>query len=200
MTSLAPTARPLVLADLVAGSRLRDVALVAGGAGFVGLSAQVAVPLPFTPVPLTLQTFAVLLAGAALGWQRAVPSMVLYLGVGAAGVPWFAAGTSGTAAPSFGYIVGFVLAAAVVGRLAGSGADRTPLRTFALMALGSAVIYLVGVPWLAASLGVGPTEAVALGLTPFLVGDAIKALVAAGLLPGAWRLVGRQGRSSPAST
>lgn len=193
MSSHASTAYPLVLADLVAGSsRVRDAALVLAGAGFVGLSAQVSVPLPFTPVPLTLQTFAVLLAGAALGWQRAIPSMLLYLLAGAAGLPWFAGGASGTAAPSFGYIVGFVLAAAVVGRLAGYGADRTPLRTCALMILGSAVIYLVGVPWLAVALGVDLAEAVALGLTPFLAGDAIKALLAAGLLPGAWRLVGRR--------
>lgn len=190
MSSFASPARPLVLADLVAGSRVRDLALVVAGAGFVGVSAQIAIPLPFTPVPLTMQTFAVLLAGAALGWQRAIPSMLLYLVAGAAGVPWFAEGSSGTAAPSFGYIVGFILAAAVVGRLARSGADRTPARTFALMALGSAMIYLVGVPWLAVALDVGIAEAVSLGLTPFLAGDAIKALLAAGLLPGAWRLVG----------
>jgi len=198
-SSFAAPGQPLVLADLVAaGSRAREVALVVAGAGLVGICAQVSVPLPFTPVPLTLQTFAVLLAGAALGWQRAVPSMLLYLVAGAAGVPWFAAGSSGTAAPSFGYIVGFVLAAAVVGRLAGSGADRTPVRTFALMVLGSALIYLVGVPWLAVALDVGAAEAVALGLTPFLAGDAVKALLAAGLLPGAWRLVGDQRRSGPA--
>lgn len=189
MTTFVSATRPLVLADLVATSRVRDVALVAGGAAFVGVSAQVAVPLPFTPVPLTLQTFAVLLAGAALGWRRAVPSMLLYLAAGAAGVPWFAAGGSGTAAPSLGYIVGFVLAVAVVGRLAGSGGDRTPVRTFALMALGSALIYTVGVPWLAVSLNVGATEAIALGLTPFLLGDALKAALAAGVLPGVWRLV-----------
>jgi len=90
--------------------------------------------------------------------------------------------------------VGFVLAAAVVGRLAGSGADRTPLRTFALMALGSALIYLVGVPWLAVALDLSLAEALADGLIPFLGGDAVKALAAAGLLPGAWRLVGDRTR------
>jgi len=167
---------------------------VVAGAGFVALSAQVSIPLPFTAVPLTLQTFAVLLTGAALGWQRAVPSMLLYLLAGAAGLPWFADGESGTGSPTFGYIVGFVLAAAVVGRLAGSGADRTPLRTFALMALGSALIYLVGVPWLAVALDLSLAEALADGLIPFLGGDAVKALAAAGLLPGAWRLVGDRTR------
>ena len=195
MSSYASAARPLVLADLVAaGSRARDVALVVAGAGFVALSALVSVPLPFTAVPLTLQTFAVLLTGAALGWQRAVPSMLLYLLAGAAGLPWFAAGESGTGFPTFGYIVGFVLAAAVVGKLAGSGADRTPLRTFALMALGSALIYLVGVPWLAVALDLSLAEALADGLVPFLGGDAVKALAAAGLMPGAWRLVGDRRR------
>jgi len=195
VSSYASAARPLVLADLVAaGSRARDVALVVAGAGFVALSALVSVPLPFTAVPLTLQTFAVLLTGAALGWQRAVPSMLLYLLAGAAGLPWFAAGESGTGFPTFGYIVGFVLAAAVVGKLAGSGADRTPLRTFALMALGSALIYLVGVPWLAVALDLSLAEALADGLVPFLGGDAVKALAAAGLMPGAWRLVGDRRR------
>jgi len=192
VSSISHPSRPLVLADLVAGTRVRDLALVAGGAATVGVAAQVAVPLPFTPVPLTLQTFAVLLVGAALGWQRAIPSMLVYLAAGSAGLPWFAEGSSGVAAPSFGYIVGFVLAAGVVGRLAGSGADRTPVRTFALMALGSALIYAVGVPWLAVALGVSLGEAVALGLTPFLVGDALKSLLAAGLLPATWRLTGRR--------
>ena len=110
---------------------------------------------------------------------------------GGAGVPWFAESSSGAAAPSFGYIVGLVVAAAVVGRLARAGADRTPLRAAALMALGNLVIYLVGVPWLAAALDVPLGQAVALGLTPFLVGDAVKVVVAAAVLPTAWGLVRR---------
>jgi len=195
-SALSPASAPLVLADVLPGARGRDVALVLGGAAFVGLAAQLSVPLPFTPVPVTGQTFAVLLAGAALGWQRGMASMLLYLLAGAAGVPWFAAGSSGASAPSFGYIVGFVIAAAVVGRLAGAGADRTPLRTAGLMVLGNVVIYLIGVPWLAVALGVSPAQAVALGLTPFLLGDAVKIAIAAGLLPAGWRLLdrGRKGR------
>jgi biotin transport system substrate-specific component len=193
--SAAPRATaPLVLADALPGQRVREVALVVGGACFVGLAAQLSFPLPFTPVPVTGQTLAVLLAGAALGWQRALPSMLLYLLVGMAGVPWFADGASGTAAPSFGYILGFVAAATLVGRLAGAGADRTPVRTVALMVLGNAVIYLFGVPWLAASLDVSLAQAVSLGVVPFLLGDAVKVAIAAGLLPAAWRLVDRTSR------
>jgi biotin transport system substrate-specific component len=182
-----------VLADVLPGARGRDVALVVGGAAFVGLAAQLSVPLPYTPVPVTGQTFAVLLTGAALGWQRGLASMLLYLLAGVAGVPWFEGGSSGASAPSFGYIIGFVLAAALVGRLAGAGADRTPLRTAGLMVLGNLVIYLVGVPWLAVALDVSPGRAVALGITPFLLGDALKIAIAAGVLPTSWRLLDRSG-------
>lgn len=194
MATLDPTVAPRVLADTIAGTGIRDALLVAGGAGLVGLSAQVSVPLPFTPVPLTMQSFAVLLVGASLGWQRALPSMLLYLGIGAAGVPWFAEASSGFGGPSFGYILGFVLAATVVGRLAEARADRNPISTVATMVLGSALIYTVGVPWLAASLDVGIGKALSQGLVPFLVGDLIKAAAAGALLPGAWRLVDHRTR------
>ena len=192
-SALSPTARPLVLADALPGARVRDAALVVGGAAFVGLSAQLSFPLPSTPVAVTGQTFAVLLTGAALGWQRGLASMLLYLVAGVAGIPWFADGGSGASSPSFGYIVGFVIAAAAVGRLAGAGADRTPFRTAALMVLGNLLIYLVGVPWLAMAMDLSPGRAVALGVTPFLLGDAVKIVIAAGVLPGAWRLVHRRG-------
>ncbi len=190
-SSFASTARPVVLADVLPGGLARDAALVLGGAVFVGLTAQLSFPLPFTPVPVTGQTFAVLLVGLSLGWQRALPSMLLYLVAGAAGVPWFAEGARGVGFPTFGYVVGFVLAAAVVGWLAARGSDRTrnPVRTCALMVLGNLVIYLVGVPWLAAALDVSLTKAVALGVTPFLLGDALKVALAAAVLPATWRLV-----------
>jgi biotin transport system substrate-specific component len=116
--------QPRVLADVVPHTWARQLVLVAGGAAFVGLSAQIAIPLPFTPVPLTLQTFAVLLTGAALGSLRGVLAMALYAVVGIAGVPWFAQGSSGYAAPSFGYILGFIAAAFIVGRIAEGGAHR----------------------------------------------------------------------------
>ena len=190
-SALTPASRPVVLADVLPGARTRDAALVVGGAAFVGLAAQLSFPLPYTPVLVTGQTFAVLLAGAALGWQRGLASMLLYLLAGVAGVPWFADGSSGAAMPSFGYIVGFVVAAGVVGRLAGTGADRTPFRTAGLMVLGNVVIYLVGVPWLAAALDVSLGQAVSLGIVPFLIGDLVKIVIAAGVLPAAWRLVDR---------
>ena len=188
--------RRLVLADVLPGDRVRDVVLVAAFAALTGLAAQVAVKLPFTPVPITGQTFAVLLGGAALGWRRGLAGMVLYLAVGLTPwVPWFAEGKGGTEvlqAPSFGYILGFLAAAALVGWLAGRGWDRTPPRTVLTMAAGNLVIYAFGLPWLMASLGVGLAKGLELGVTPFLAGDALKILLAAGLLPGAWALVGRR--------
>jgi biotin transport system substrate-specific component len=190
----ALTLRRGVLADRVPAFAARDVALIAGYAVLVGLLAQLVIPLPFTPVPITGQTFGVLLGGMALGWRRALLGMLLYLVVGLAGLPWFAGGAGGfhvLGAPTFGYLVGFVVAAAIVGWLAESGADRKPLFTLGAMAAGTAVIYFFGVTWLMSSLHVGLRTALALGLTPFLLGDAIKALLAAGLLPGAWKLAGR---------
>jgi biotin transport system substrate-specific component len=187
--ALAPPRR--VLADLLPGGAVRDVALVAGSAAFVGLAAQVAVPLPFTPVPLSGQTFAVLLAVAALGPARGALGMLLYAVAGIAGMPWFAEHKSGWAMPSFGYVVGFVLAAVVVGALARRGADRTVARTAGLMVLGNLCIYAVGVPWLMVALDTGLGRALTLGVVPFLIGDALKVLLAAVALPVTWRLVRR---------
>lgn len=185
-----PRRKPLVLADLAPGTIARDVLLVVGAAGFVGLLAQVSIPLPFTPVPVTGQTLGVLLCGTALGWRRGAAAMALYALAGVAGVPWFADHSSGYVGASFGYVVGFLLCAALCGYLAERGADRTVLRSVPAMAAGEVVMYAVGVTWLAVSLHVGPGRAIALGLTPFLVGDAIKASLAAVLLPGAWKLAG----------
>jgi len=179
--------QPRVLADVVAQTWVRSLVLVAGGAAFVGLAAQIAIPLPFTPVPLTLQTFAVLLTGAALGSLRGVLSMTLYAVAGIVGVPWFAEGSSGFSAPSFGYILGFILAAFIVGRIAEHGATRSVARTAGLMVVGNLVIYAVGVTWLKVAIDVDWATAIALGLTPFLVGDAIKIAAAAGLLPLTWK-------------
>jgi biotin transport system substrate-specific component len=189
--SSAVTARPMVLADVLPRGLARDAALVVGFAGLTGLAAQVSIPLGFTPVPLTLQTFAVLTTGAALGARRALAAIALYAVAGVAGVPWFAGGQSGLGGASFGYVLGFVLAAVVVGAIADRGATRSSLRTLVAFVVGSALVYAVGVPWLAASLGVGLGKALSLGATPFLVGDAIKALAAAGLLPLTWKLVER---------
>lgn len=189
----AVSSRRFVLADLIPGARVRDVALVAGGAAFVGLAAQVAVPIPGTPVPVTGQTLAVLLTCAALGGVRGIASMGLYVLAGVAGVPWFAGAHSGVAMPSFGYVLGFLLAAVVVGELARRGGDRTPLRTAGTMIAGNLAIYAVGTAWLAIGVlhtGLGP--ALAAGVVPFLAGDAVKLVLAIGALPAAWRLAGRR--------
>ena len=190
---------PRVLADVVPRTWWREIAVVSGGALFVGLAAQIAIPLPFTPVPLTLQTFAVLLTAAALGSVRGVLSMLLYAVVGVVGVPWFAEGSSGYSAPSFGYIVGFIVAAAVVGRIAESGATRSAWRTAGLMVVGNAIIYAFGVVWLKLAIGVTIPEALSLGLVPFLLGDAIKIAAAAGLLPLAWSGLRKAGLTGPTS-
>ncbi|EGX59309.1 biotin synthase [Streptomyces zinciresistens K42] len=187
----APVRTGQVLADLLPASRVRDLALVAGGAAFTGLAAQIAVPVPGSPVAVTGQTLAMLLVGTALGAGRGFLSLALYALVGIAGVPWFAQGTSGAAAPSFGYVLGMILAATVVGALARRGADRTALRTAGAMLLGEAVVYAVGVPYLALATGMSAGAAIAAGLTPFLIGDALKAALAMGVLPAAWKLINR---------
>ncbi len=190
VTSLSAAPARRVLVDLVPGGLVRDLALVAAAAALTGLAAQIAIPLPFTPVPISLQTFTVLLAGAALGPMRGIAAMALYLAAGAAGVPWFSDTTSGWAFPSFGYVIGFVLAAGLVGWLARRGADRSVAGTIGTMVAGNLVIYGVGVPYLAAAIDVGLPQAVVLGAVPFLLGDGLKILAAAGLLPAAWRLAG----------
>jgi biotin transport system substrate-specific component len=181
--------RPRVLADLVPGALVRDVALVIAAAVLTGIAAQVSIPLPFTPVPISLQTFTVLLAGAALGPLRGGMGMLLYLVAGLAGVPWFSEQRSGWEFASFGYIVGFVVAAVLVGWLARRGMDRTILGAIGIMVLGNLVIYALGVSWLASSIGVDLPAALELGAWPFLIGDGLKIALAAGLLPAAWWLL-----------
>ncbi|MEU9985070.1 biotin transporter BioY [Streptomyces sp. NPDC050856] len=192
-TAAAPARTGVVLADLLPASRTRDIALVVGGAALTGIAAQIAVPVPGSPVPVSGQTFAALLVGTALGARRGFLSLALYTLVGMAGMPWFAQASSGYAMPSFGYILGMLLAATVVGALARRGADRSVLRTAGAMAAGSLIIYAVGVPYLALATGMSLPQAVAAGLTPFLIGDALKAALAMGALPAAWKLVGRKG-------
>ncbi|MFI9251689.1 biotin transporter BioY [Streptomyces sp. NPDC053069] len=193
MSTATATARPgAVLADLLPASRVRDAALVVGGAVLTGLAAQVALPVPGSPVPVTGQTFAALLVGTALGARRGFLSLALYVLAGVAGVPWFAGGTSGAASLSFGYLLGMLLASAAVGALARRGADRSPLRMAATMILGEAIIYAVGVPYLALAGHLPLSQAVALGLTPFLIGDALKAALAMGALPTAWKFANKR--------
>ena len=193
MTSITA---PRVLTTGLRGTVTRDVLLVVGATAFIALSAQVAVRLPFTPVPVTGQTLAVLLSAAALGPSLGVATSALYLSLALAGLPVLAPTAEGTHAtgmavlssPSLGYVVGFLAAGWVVGRLAERGFTRTALRTALAMVAGNAVIYLLGVAWLQHAAASSWSQAVAWGLTPFLIGDAIKVALAAGLLPAAWRL------------
>lgn len=176
-------------------TRITTSTLVVGFALLTALMAQVEIPLWFTPVPITGQTFAVLLAGAALGWRAGAASMGLYVALGAIGLPFYSGGDGGwTAATGAtgGYLVGFVLAAALVGHLAERGHDRNVITAITAFVAGNALIYLFGVVWLAAYLDVGATEAMELGLVPFVVGDLVKIGLAGVALPTAWRLVGRQ--------
>ncbi|MFF4248441.1 biotin transporter BioY [Streptomyces sp. NPDC001822] len=195
-TAAAPVRSGAVLADLLPAARNRyavDTALVFGGAALTGIAAQIAVPVPGSPVPVTGQTFAALLIGTALGARRGFLSLALYTLVGIAGMPWFSEGSSGAGGASFGYVLGMLLAATVVGGLARRGGDRSVLRTAGTMAVGSLIIYAVGVPYLALSTGMSFGAAVAAGLVPFLIGDALKAALAMGALPASWKLIGRRG-------
>jgi len=191
MSSAAVPSNRLVLADLVPGALVRDAALVVGGAGLTGLAAQASIHTSLTPVPFTLQTLAVLLTGAALGSVRGLLSMLLYLAAGAVGMPWYANHGHGWGGPSFGYILGFVVAAGVVGELARRGNDRRILSTIGLLAVGDAILLTIGTVWLANDLHISASKAIDLGVTPFLIGDAIKLTVAALVLPAAWKLARR---------
>ncbi|MFC8715104.1 MULTISPECIES: biotin transporter BioY [unclassified Streptomyces] len=191
-TAAVPARTGQVLADLLPASRVRDAALVLGGAALTGIAAQIAVPVPGSPVPVTGQTFAALLVGTALGARRGLLSLMLYAVAGVAGMPWFAEGGSGAGAPSFGYVLGMLLASAAVGALARRGADRDVWRMAGTMLLGEAVIYAVGVPYLALATGMSASAAVAAGLTPFLIGDLLKAALAMGALPTAWKFAGKR--------
>ena len=190
------------------GSRLQGLALAVVGALFIGAAAQVVIPLPGTPVPITGQTFGVLLVGAALGARRSVASLGVYLLLGLAGAPLFSSGGHGVEkfavsgadgalalAPTGGYLIGMLFAAWIVGRLADLGWDRSVVGTVGAMLIGNLIIYAFGVSWLAAALQVGASEAISKGLTPFLIGDAIKIALAAGIFPSAWWYV-NHGRSA----
>jgi biotin transport system substrate-specific component len=192
MTTATLSGRQPVLADLIPGVLTRDVALVVGGAAITGVAAQIAVHTPLSPVPFTLQTLSVLVIGAAFGPLRALLSMLTYLIAGMAGVPWFAGHAHGIHDnPSFGYLVGFVVAGAVLGLLSRRGNDRQVLSTLGLFVIGDGVVFLVGTVWLGVALHVSASQAISLGVTPFLATEALKVAVAALALPAAWRLVRR---------
>lgn len=193
MSQAAVAAPPQVLADVVSRTRVRDAVLVLGAALLTAACAQISIPLPGDPVPITGQTFAVLLTGAALGANRGALGQLLYVSLGFVGLPFYADGASGPDViwgATGGYLVGFVVAAWVIGRMAEARLDRSPVKALPLFTIGSLIIFAFGVPWLAVSADLSIGKAIELGFVPFIPGGIVKALLAAGLLPTAWRLVG----------
>ena len=205
--ALAPrTLADLLPAPTVASQRItRDAALIGGFAALTAVLAQVKFSLGFTPVPITGQTLATLLAGTVLGWKRGAASQFVYW---VAGIfmpfAWYANDETGSSisagwnyaiGTTAGYMVGFVLAAALVGALAERGQDRDLMTSVPAMLAGTAVIYTCGVGWLAIKLDIpvatGETNAIGLGLVPFLIGDAIKLIIAGAAAPAVWRLLRR---------
>lgn len=176
-------------------ARVRDITLVVAGALLIYLTARIAIPVPGSPIPITGQTFGVLLVGGALGFRRGLIGVALYVLLGVIGLPFFAEGKGGISVilgARGGYLVGFVVAGALVGRLAELGWDRKLGGAVGAMLLGSAVIYAIGLPWLGVVVGTSPAETIAQGLTPFIFGDALKLVLAAVLFPVAWWVVGRR--------
>jgi len=186
----APTLR---LALLPRGGLLTDAALVAGGAGLIAASAQLSVKLPFTPVPITGQTFAVLLVGASLGVVRGGASALLYVLLGLL-FPVYAGHGEGwdvVVGASGGYLVSYPFVAALTGYLAERRWDRSFSSAVGAMLTGNVLIYLFGLPWLAVVLNTNLEQTLEDGLYPFVPGDTFKLYLAAAALPGAWRLAGR---------
>ncbi|MEY3587111.1 biotin transporter BioY [Aquiluna borgnonia] len=177
------------LADrLVPRSLINNFALVMAGASLTAVAAQIQIPM--IPVPMTLQTFAVLLVGATLGAGRGALSMATYLAMGAAGLPVFAAAkTLSGVLPTAGYLIGFVVAGALVGFAANRGLTKSPWKLALVFAGASIVIYALGVSGLMISLGLTLPQAIVGGVLPFVFGDVIKAIAAAALLPLAWKLI-----------
>ena len=176
-------------------ARVRDVALVLAGALLIYLTARIVIPVPGTPVPITGQTFGILLVGGALGFRRGLIGVGLYVLLGVIGLPFFAEGKGGLSiiwGATGGYLVGFIVAGALVGRLAELGWDRRLGGALGAMLIGNVVIYLIALPWLGVVTSVGPVTTIEQGLLPFVVGDVLKLAMAAVLFPFAWWVVGRR--------
>ncbi|MEB2332733.1 MAG: biotin transporter BioY [Anaerolineaceae bacterium] len=189
MTTLAPTLSTRYFPNV--SSRLRDIFLIVAGSLLVAALAQIEIPLPFTPVPITGQTFGVLLIGAALGSKRGAAALILYIIEGGIGLPFFAGGARGFGiliGATAGYLAGFVVAAYVVGLLAERGLERSVRTSIIPFIVGTVIIYLFGVAWLGVFLK-SYSQATEFGLFPFLIGDAIKLILASLVLPAAWKLV-----------
>lgn len=187
-------AHPAVLGTRVLPrSSIMTVASIIGLAFLTAVLAQWEIPLGFTPVPITGQTLGVVLAGATLGSRNGAMSMGLYWILGALGLPFYAGGAGGWEAATgstAGYLVGFVVAAWVIGKLAESRQDRKVLTAIPAILTGSVIIYLFGVGWLMISLDVDLAQGLAWGFTPFVIGDLLKVAAAGVVLPGIWKLLG----------
>jgi biotin transport system substrate-specific component len=186
--------RPLVLADLVPDVRARNAVLVALGVLFTALLAQVSVPVPGSPVPITGQTLAVVLTAAALGPVRGVAVQVFYILAALVGLPFYSEASGGfdvVFGATGGYVIGFIPAAYLIGLAARRGADRNLLKSVPLFVAGQAVIFAVGVPWLAVTTGMSASQALDAGFYPLILGGLVKAAVAAAVLGTAWKLTRR---------
>jgi biotin transport system substrate-specific component len=191
VSSYAVPARPVVLADTLPGARVRDALLVLAGTALMVLLTQIEIPVPPSPVPITGQTLGVVVCGAALGANRGGLAMLAYIALGFF-LPVYSDGGTGIGhiwGATGGYLVGFVLAAYVVGRLAELGADRRVLAAFAAFVAGQLVVFGIGVPWLKVSADMAWGTAIHDGFAIFIVGGLIKAAVAALLVPVTWRAV-----------
>ena len=195
-------ARSLTYADLLVPCEKKkalvvNVAVVIGASWLLALSAQISFYVPFTIVPVTAQTFAVLMIAAMLGSNRAVSAVLTYIAQAAMGLPFFAMSKAGAwvlVGPTGGYLVGFVLAAMIVGRLADKGWDRSVWKTAAAMTLGTLAIYTLGVFWLTVLTSSLQTALLA-GLYPFIAAEALKVISAAAILPAGWKLLNKAGLS-----
>jgi biotin transport system substrate-specific component len=190
--------RPRVLTDAFPRKRVMDAALILGGAGLTTIGAQISIHVPPSPVPVTGQTLAVMIAAASLGARRGAASQLLYLLLGLL-LPVYADGEQGWSVvwgSSGGYIVGFVLAAFVVGWLAEHGADRKPLLAVATFAAGQLIVFGIGVPWLKVAANMSWGDAIHYGFTVFIVGGIIKAVIAGFATPLAWRGVSKLDRKA----
>ena len=188
-------APPVIAHEVLPRRTAITVALVVGFALLTAAAAQLEVHLGFTPVPLTGQTLVVLLSGAALGSRAGAASQLLYVFLGAAGLPFYAGGSGGwevVSGATGGYLFGFVVAAWAVGKLAESRQDRRIGTALGAFLTGNLIIYAFGIAGLMAATNMSLEAAVANGMAPFIVGDTIKVLLAAGLLPTAWKLAGHR--------
>jgi biotin transport system substrate-specific component len=203
LTRVPATEKGLTIADFLVpirvgertSPRLRDALLVVAGAVFIFLTAKISVAIPGNPIPYTMQNFGVLVVGGSLGLRRGGLAALMYVLLGVVGLPFFAEGKGGLdviLGARGGYLIGFVVAGAVVGRLAELGWDRRIGGAIGATAIGTAVIYAVGVPWLALTTALSPVRAIEVGLLPFIGVDIVKLLAAAAVFPAAWWLVGRR--------